>query len=539
VLVPLDEEGLAAAARRLLELGVESIAVCFLHSYANDAHERRARALLEELAPGVPVSLSSEVDPQIREYPRLSTTVLNAYAKPRLVAYVDELVRRTGLGDELFFVHSGGGVLPAPVARELPISLVRSGPAGGVLGATFAAGQLGYSNLICLDLGGTSCDVSLVTGGEPGRADTVWADWMVPARVQALDITSIGAGGGSVAWLDSGDQLRIGPQSVGADPGPACYGRGGGAATPTDANLMLGILGGDRLLGGAIDVDLDAAVDALARLGSRLGLDAVETARGVHLIVNTSMAQAVRELTVERGLDPRGYTLVAFGGAGGQHAAHVAAELAIRRVVFPSYASVLSAFGLVTADLLYPLSRSFFAALDSLDLGRLEREYRSLEARALATLGSASGRVVSALEVRWLADMRYSGQLHELRVELEREALARGAIREAFERRHELRFGTSLAGGSVELVNLHVLATRPLEKPTVAAAPAAAAPPAEQTRAVALTDERYAVRQRAALPPRTPIAPRTLVEDVDSTILVPPGWSGRVEDFGHIVIEQQ
>ncbi len=534
VLVPLDEAGLAAALRRLLELGAESLAVCFLHAYANGEHERRARALIEELAPGVPVSLSSEVDPQIREYQRLSTTVLNAYAKPRVAAYVDELVERTGLRDELLFMHSGGGVLPAAAARELPISLVRSGPAGGVLGAAFVGEQLGYGDLVCLDLGGTSCDVSIVTAGEPGRSDTVWVDWMIPARVQAIDITSIGAGGGSIAWVDSGDRLRIGPRSAGARPGPACYGRGGTEATTTDANLALGILDPDYFLGGSFAVDPDAALAALDRLGRRLDLDALEVARGVHLLVDASMAQAVRELTVERGLDPRGYTLVSYGGAGGQHAAHVAAELEIRRVVFPSYASVLSSFGLVAADLSYAVSRSLVGRIETIDLARLIDAYGALEERALAALPSANGGVGT----RWLADMRYTGQLHELRVELARDGLALDGAREAFEDRHEREFG-SRAAGAVEVVNLHVVATRPLPRPRLAAgtAPPAGAGP-ERTRMVALTGERFGVRRREALAPGDAIPPCTLVEDVDSTILVPAGWAGRVAEYGHIVIER-
>lgn len=537
VLEPLDEEGLAAAVATLLARGAESLVVCFLHAYVNDEHELRAKAMIERLAPAVPVSISSEVDPQIREYHRLSTTVLNAYAKPRTARYVEKLRRRAGLGDELLFMHSGGGVIPAAVAGEFPIYLIRSGPAGGVLGAAFAAGEVGYRDLICLDLGGTSCDVSIVRNGEPSRSDTVWVDWMIPARVQALDITSISAGGGSIAWVDSGELLRIGPMSAGADPGPACYGRGGEHATTTDANLVLGLLNPEYFLGGAFRVDREAAMDALARLGERLDLDALAMARGVYLLVNASMAQAVRELTVERGIDPRGYTLVSFGGAGGQHAAAVAVELGIRRVFFPSYASVLSAFGLVTADLTCPVSRSYFGRLSSIDAGELEECYRALERRAVAALPVPDGRG-NDLSTRWLADMRYEGQLHELRVLVGEGPLVPEVMRSAFEREHELQYGASNPSARIELVNLHVVATRPLERPSLADTVGAPVRHSAEKRVIGLTGESFTVLRRASLAPGDAVEPGTIVEDIDSTIVVPESWSGRVETGGHIVIER-
>jgi len=337
--------------RRLLNEGVEAIAVCLLNAYANPINEQTVARIIQEMAPRIALSLSSEVDPRIREYERVSTTVLNAYAMPRMHLYMSRLERALKRNEGIKYMHSGGGVIPSATAERFPIQLLYSGPAAGVLAGRFLASTLGVPNLCTIDMGGTSLDVCLIRDGEPDSRDTIEVEWGIPARTQSIDIHSIGAGGGSIVWFDAGGALRVGPESAGSDPGPACYGRGGVRPTVTDANLILGILNPAGLLGGKLRLDRTQADAALLPIADKFGVSVEKAAAGIYRIVTANLAEAIRDVTVKRGTDPRDFVLVAFGGAGGQHAAAVAREMEMKGAIFPRNASTFSAFGLLTADL--------------------------------------------------------------------------------------------------------------------------------------------------------------------------------------------
>ena len=316
VLVPLDEGELRDRIAELLFHGVQSIAVCFLNAYANSSHEESAARIIGDIAPELPVSISSRVDSMIREYERVSTTVLNAYAVPRMGQYVRILDDAVASERSVLYMHSGGGVIPSKAAQNYPVRLINSGPAAGSLAGGFFARQLGLGSVCTMDMGGTSCDVCVVRDGQPGFRDTCEVAWGIPARTQSIDIQVIGAGGGSLAYVDSGGTLRVGPESAGSEPGPACYGRGGVQPTVTDANLMLGILNPKALLAGEVKLDAGKAQEAIARLARELDADVASVAMGIYMIASTNMSQAIRKITVENGLDPREFTLIAFGGAG-------------------------------------------------------------------------------------------------------------------------------------------------------------------------------------------------------------------------------
>ena len=537
VLRDLDEAQVASGVAALLEKGADAIAICFLHAYRDGSHEQRAREIVRRVAPDLPVCISSEVDPLIREYHRLSTTVLNAYVMPRTRDYVRGLSARARTKADVLYMHSGGGALPAAIAAEFPVYLAESGPAGGVLGATFAGRVAGFDDLIGMDMGGTSCDISVITGGQHGRRNMIWVDWMLGARLQAIDVHSIGAGGGSIAWIDSGGHLRIGPRSAGADPGPACYQRGGEEPTVTDANLVLGLLNADYFLGGQFEVDADLASAAFARLAEQIGTGPVEGAEGVYRLVNANMAHAIREMTVEHGIDPRSYTLVPFGGAGGQHAAAVAEEIGIARVLFPSYASVLSAFGLATADVTYPVSRSLLGTLETLDAELVRSTYESLEARAVTGLREGGALNGTEPESEWAADVRYSGQTHELRVTVDAEGDLIDGMRASFMAEHESRYRTTW-DDPIELVNLHVVATSRLPKPDLPPLAAGEQDAKIGERRTHLAPDPVPVYRRSELSSVDAIAAPAIIEDVDSTIWIPPGWRTSVDSHGQILIER-
>src|SRR4051794_1694382 len=360
VLVPLAEASASQAIQAAKAAGATSIAVCYLHAYKNPNHERATLDLLERELPGVPVSLSSDVLPQIKEYERVSTTVVKAYVGPAVQRYLGSLIQRldeVGFAGSLFVVLSHGGMAPAEEAARIAAGTVLSGPAGGVAGSRRMASLLGVSDLIPFDMGGTSTDVSLIVNGQAAlSSERGLAGQRIALR--SLDIASIGAGGGSIARVDPGQTLHVGPESAGAVPGPACYGSGGEAATVTDANLLLGYLAEDRFLGGQRVLDRAAAEAAVDRVGVALGLDRDATAEGIYRLINLRMADGIRLMTVRRGVDPRNFALLSFGGAAGLHATEVARELEIPRVIVPGVASVLSAWGMLTSDLRYEVSRT-------------------------------------------------------------------------------------------------------------------------------------------------------------------------------------
>jgi N-methylhydantoinase A len=534
-------------ARALLEevalARPEAVAVALLHSYAQPAHEELLGALIAELLPGAHVSLSSDLVGTFREYERTATTVLDAALSPLLEAYLRRLsAEADALGlPEPRVMQSSGGLTDAARAAAHAALTVLSGPAGGVGGALLLADLAEEPDVLCFDMGGTSCDVCLIQGSRVAEtADRVLAGR--PLSLPALDIQTVGAGGGSIAWRDPGGALRVGPASAGADPGPACYGRGGSQPTVTDANLLLGRLLEDSPLAGGLALERSAALAAVSRLARELELDVLACAEGIVRVAETEMLGALRLMTVERGIDPRGFVLMPFGGAGPLHAAAMAQELGIERILCPRSSGVLSALGLAAAAPRRDVSRTVMLGAGSLAGERLGREREALICAARRALGGSAER----LRVRH--ELRYRGQSFELPVDEEIEP-ARGdggldpgrgdggldpdALRAAFASAHEARYGYRDDSAEVELVNMRVSAFGPA--PALRPRAAAEAEPVGGTHPIVFAGKRIpATVIRGELAPATRLAGPALCALPESTLLVPPGWSGTVDDHGTV-----
>jgi N-methylhydantoinase A len=526
---PIDEEGVEESVRRLLTDGVTSIVVALYNAYANPAHERQVEEIIRRVAPTIPITLSTVVDGRIGEYERASTAALNAIAVPRMRRYVDEL--DAAIAAPIRYMHSAGGMLPSPEARARPIHLAISGPAAGVLAGREVARQLGRRNAITMDMGGTSCDVCLIWDDELRYRNQIEIDWGVPARIRSLAVHTVGAGGGSIAWSDAGGALRVGPRSAGAAPGPACYGRGGTEPTVTDANLMLGILSPEAgLLGGSLSLDVEASARVLEPLGEQFDVSADEVAGAIHSIVNANMAQAIREITVRQGIDPRACSLVAFGGAGPQHASGVAEELEINEVLIPVNGSVLSALGLLVADLQVSSQESVLLPLECLDSEEMEAALNSLADDALARIEVEAH---DDLILQRFGGLRYVGQSHEVTV-----GLTGGAERvtEAFEAEHERLFGTRL-GDPIEIVDVWVTVTKPCRirpAPDDLAVESNSGDLRLRDRELRMAGGSVPVYSRSAL--SSELSGPCLVEERNSVTLVPA--NGRVRsELSHLVVE--
>src|SRR6516225_309319 len=404
--IPLDPGSLDSALDQLMEEDVEAVAVCYLHAYRDPRHERATKKAIERRFPGLYVSLSSDVLPQIKEYERVSTTVVNAYVGPALSHYLVRLERRladVGYEGPTLIIQSHGGIAPIEESARLAAGAVLSGPAGGVAGSLYAARLLDEGNLIPFDMGGTSTDISLIVGGRPSLAASRRVAGQTIA-LSSLDIASIGAGGGSIARVDAGGILHVGPQSAGAVPGPACYGSGGSAATVTDANLVLGYLDPASFLGGRRKLDRAAAEAAVDSIADALGIDRVSAALGIHRVVNTTMAEGVRLVSVRRGVDPRHFALLAFGGASGLHATDIARQLDLSRVVVPRVAPVLSAWGMLATDLRFEISRTHIGDTRALDGAAVKQLFDEMEAEGLARLRASfdgQSRVMRSVDMRY------------------------------------------------------------------------------------------------------------------------------------------
>ncbi|MEN0074106.1 MAG: hydantoinase/oxoprolinase family protein [Paracraurococcus sp.] len=534
----LEEDAIPALAARLDALGAEAVAVCLLHSYANPAHEQRLKALLAAARPGLPVSLSSEISPEIREYERASTTVLNALLVPVVKAYLDRLESRLGEGGFrplVFLVQSNGGVCSLRQAAEQPARLLLSGPSGGALAAGRIAALLGRPNLVAVDMGGTSYDVSVVQGGRVSVVTQGEID-RLPVRLPMVEMRTIGAGGGSIASVDSGGRLTVGPRSAGSRPGPVAYGRGGAEPTVTDANLALGRLDPDYFLGGMMQLDMPATRAAIeARVGALLGLPVEAAAQGMLTVTNANLGAAVRLSLFEKGLDPRDFALLSFGGAGGLHATEVAAEMGIREVIFPREPGTLSAYGILYSDLVQDIARSRVLPALPASLPAIESLVAALRAEADAGL-ARDGVPAERREIAIAADMRYHGQAFELLVPWP-EACDLPPLLARFHATHRQRFSYADEAEAVEIVTLRAIATGRLPKPEAAEPVPAPRPALKGSRRVfeegAWRD--VPVWDREALPPEDRITGPAIVEEPFATHWIGRGWTATLGPAGALI----
>jgi N-methylhydantoinase A/oxoprolinase/acetone carboxylase beta subunit len=466
VLEPLDEGAVAVAADHLVEKeGVESIAICFLHSYRNPEPEHRAAEIVAGRHPGVSISVSSAISREYREYERTSTAVVDAYIKPIFSSYVDRLqeaLAAEGFRGSFLLARSGGGTLTAPSAKRAPVHTILSGPAGGLIGATHVARETGHPNLIAVDLGGTSLDACVVEDGSAAVEYEANLEHL-PVMIPVYDIRSIGAGGGSIAWLD-GSLLKVGPRSAGAEPGPMCYGRGGEEPTVTDAALVLGYLDPGAFLGGEMRLEAAAAHRGLERIARPLGMSTLQAARGVYDVTVAKIVGAIREITVEKGLDPRDFSVLAFGGAGPMAIPLLGREMQIGPVVVPQAPSAFSAWGMLNADVVHDFSRTEVVLLSELDFDRLEGVYAPLEETARATL-EEEGFGEKELRLERSAAMRYHGQEHTVEVRAD-DLTSVEELASRFEECHRSRYGHAM-GDPAQLVHLRVRAVGRLEKPAL------------------------------------------------------------------------
>ena len=540
VAVALDEPHVEQLGRELDESGVEAVAVSFLHSFTNPEHERRARDALLRAAPALRVSLSSEVVPEIREFERTTTTVANVYVQDLMARYLTELgdrLTRRGFGGRLYVMLSSGGIATVETAKRFPIRLLESGPAAGALAAATYGRAGGHPDLVSFDMGGTTAKLCVVEEGRPLVADEFEVDRRyrlkrgsgTPVRVPVIDMIEIGVGGGSIARVNRLGLLEVGPDSAGADPGPACYGLGGTRPTVTDADLVLGYLDPAYFLGGRMELDVDGARDAIEReVAGPLGMSAEDAAWGIHTIVNENMANAARVHAVERGKDPTALPLFAFGGAGPVHAAGVAAALGSPVLVAPLGAGVMSALGFLTAPLAFDFVQTWRCTLDDPDWGRVNELLREMEADGAALLAE-SGLAAGEVEHERYAEMRYLGQGHEVRVRLPQSELgATAELLEPFEREYERLYGRRGPDVPVEVITWRVVSSGPRPDLELAAVTvdASSRPPRAARAAFFPTLGGYVetpVYDRYALRPGARLAGPAIVEERESTLVVGPG----------------
>jgi N-methylhydantoinase A len=528
VVEPLGDEEPERLAAAVEASGVESVAVCLLFSYLDPGHEQRIADHLRRRLPGVHVSASHEVLPRFREYERCSTTVIDAYLSPLLGRYLGRLgeaASEAGLPQPLV-MQSSGGVAPAEEAARAGAWSVLSGPAGGAVGAGLLAQLSGDGNALGFDMGGTSCDVCVVEGGEVRRTDSRKIAGR-PIQLPMVDVHTVGAGGGSIGWRDPGGALRVGPRSAGADPGPACYGRGGTEPTVTDANLLLGRLAGDSRLAGGVALDAEAAERAIAGLARSLGLTTLEAAAGILRVADQEMVRALRVVTVERGVDPRGFALLPFGGAGPMHAAAVAAELGIETILCPRAGGVLSALGLCASERRRDTARTVMLSGSDLTAERIAAEVAAMVAETGAGLDQADARLTYKL--------RYAGQAFELPVPGPPDPDP-AALIEGFERAHEERYGHRDPEGEVVLVDVDLALVVPGPSPRPVAAAGEA--PQRGSRRVLFDGEGVETPVLRGEPGAgTEVEGPVVFELPEATFVVPPGWTTRVDDHGTIIAE--
>ena len=539
-LQPLDDYRAIDATEELVGHGVTSLAICFLHSYAHANHEQAVADAILDRYPDVYVSKSSDVVAEFREYERASTTVIDAFIKPVVRRYLERLeddAAQRGVGAVLM-MQSNGGLLPARYVREHPARTLFSGPAAGVTGAIRAASASGIANIVTMDMGGTSTDVCLVSNGQPGMTTDATID-RLPLHIPMIDIVTVGAGGGSISWIDSGGLLQVGPQSAGANPGPACYGFGGQRATTTDANVVRGFIRPGHFLGGGLHLDSELAVTALSNLASELGRSPNDVAESVTRLADVAVANALRLVSTERGYDPRDYTLVAYGGAGPLHAAHVADELAIDRVLIPPYPGLISAFGLLAGQIRRDFARTSIAPLET-GFDDISRTFEDLRQRAHREIAEFDIDPMTCAESLAL-DMRYRGQGFELTLPLDDATMLDSPTRlaTAFHNLHRQRYGHATPNEPVELVTFRLSLFQPFETPQDLMTRSEEPTPAEKSEIfINGSVETCRFYWRPGLSPTSPIAGPAVIEEPTATTFVPPGWVARVAGGSNLILER-
>ena len=548
VVRPLDEDGVRAVAAEIRRQGLEAVAVTLINSFVNPDHERRIKEILAEELPGVYLSISSEILPEILEYERTATTTVNAYIGPvmdRYVAALEEELRSKGYGGDVVISTSAGGVATPDIVRQVPARTVESGPAAGVMAAAHICRLAGIEHVVTFDMGGTSLDVGLIHDGEVLRTNQYMVEWGTPVRFPCVDVKSIGAGGGSLAWIDKGGSLRVGPQSAGASPGPACYGQGGTEATVTDAELVLGRLEATAFLGGEMRVDPGLAEDAVRRhVGDHFGWDAVEAASGIVRIAVNNMTESLRLATVDRGYDPREFTLFALGGAGPLFAAEVAREANVPQVIVPRHPGLTSALGLLMVDIRHDVSKSVMETESRLDLGRLNAEYEALEGKAAETL-AGEGVAPEHMTIERTADMRYYGQSESINIPVPSGQLTAETLRsviDLFHARHEQEYGYTMPAEAAEpeIATLRVSGVGKAD--TFQLTPSGRTGSREEalvgTRSIYFDGDFHdtPIYDRERLAPGVELEGPAIVEQLDSTIVVLPGMTARVDEYENVLI---
>jgi N-methylhydantoinase A len=541
VIEPLNEGDLQVVVDTVKREGIGAIAICFLHAFTNPLHERRARDILRGMLPEVSISLSSDIAREWREYERASSVTMDAYVAPVVELYLKTLraeLSKAGMDRTIHVMRSNGGVMTDRMARDQPISTLLSGPVGGAIGCVQLSKDTGRVNLLGIDMGGTSFDLTLVIDGQPQLSTEASLEGL-PLLMSVVDIHTIGTGGGSIAWIEAGG-LRVGPKSAGSQPGPACYGRGGVEATVTDANLYLGRLARNSLLGGRMTLDVEAAGCAMTKLARPLGISELELAEGILAISNAKMADAMRTITVEKGIDPREFTLVVYGGAGPMHAVELAYELEIGEILIPRFPGTFSAWGMLQSDIRSDFTANFFFPADQVDSAAMRKVCQSLQVQG-RTLLEQEKVTPDDMMFALAADLRYVGQENTLSISFSIDSRVPDILK-AFHSAHERRFGHAQPDNPVEFVNLRLAAVGRLARArqTFASTPQAASPViGERDLIFGGQTLRANIFSRALFTDQTQYSGPAVIEEESATTFVPPGYGFRLDDWGNLLVQKE
>jgi N-methylhydantoinase A len=551
ILKEVSEDEIRSLAKKLLKAGVECVVVSFLHSYANPHNELKAKRVLESLWPNHYVVIASDVLPEYREFDRTTTAVANAYVQPIIDRYLQELYNKllqNGYKGDVLLVESNGGLMSLDVSRKYPVNTVLSGPAAGVIAASYIADVAGFKNSISLDMGGTSLDVCLILDGKPYITTGKELEYSIPIIVPMIDITTIGAGGGSIAWVDKAGILQIGPQSAGADPGPACYGKGGEEATVTDANIVLGRISPDNFIGReeGLSVDIELAQKAvMEKVGSKFGLNVYEASNAIIEVANNKMASSVRLVSIDRGYDPRDFVLTAFGGAGPLHALGIIKKIGLRRVVVPYYPGITCAFGCIMANMRHDFVQTINKRIDNIDLNIIKEILEGQQERGKNLLKEEKVHIEKVMTI-FEADMMYEGQTHVIRPNLPSPSLSKDKLKEVFEKEYEARYKLLLDWAPITLMSLRttVIGVRPrIRLDTFFSQLAKSGKRIENavkgTRKVYI-DGRFIetkIYERTLIPSGAQFEGPAIIEQSDATTYVDPKTLIKVDQYGNLILE--